>query len=242
MIDPADAQRRTEIVSKWLRDYPNLTFLEQQAVYSPGPLMYGEVEIGSGCEIAHTAIIIGPCKIGNNVKISHYVVIGEDAEHRKGDTDREQCITIGDDTVIREHAVVQRGLKKHGDASKESRYFGTSIGARCYIMHGAHVAHDCQVGDDVTLSPYVVLGGHTVVLDGANLGIGASTHQNTTIGACAMVGMGAVVIRDVATTDKVVGVPAKCIGGNIPRVNYSADRLWGELTSRFLALSCRPVE
>ena len=41
----------------------------------------------------------------------------------------------------------------------------TAVGDHCFLMVGAHVAHDCKVGNDVTFANNVVLGGHVRVGD-----------------------------------------------------------------------------
>jgi len=176
--------------------------------------LYGPAQIGEGCEIADSVVIIGPVIIGDRVKISHGAVIGEDGEHRSLSSQRQEVVEIGDDTVIREHVVVQRGLTAPPAEALQRRFWGTRIGKNCLIMHGCHIAHDCLVGDHVTMSPFVVLGGHTVVLDYATMGIHSATHQKVTVGGVAMVGMGSIVLHDVPTAAKVVGVPARVIGIN----------------------------
>jgi UDP-N-acetylglucosamine acyltransferase len=182
----------------------------------------GRVHIGEGCTIASSAVLVGPLRIGARCRISHGVVIGEDGEHRSRAS--AGIITIGDGCTIREHVVIQRGLE--GD---DDRGWGTHVGSGALLMHGCHVAHDCLVGDGVTMSPSVVLGGHTVVGDWATLGIGAATHQRVTIGGLAMVGMGAVVLRDVWPCRTVVGIPARDVGENVVglarAVSVDLDRL-----------------
>lgn len=169
------------------------------------------VTIGEDCVIADTAVLHGPLAIGDRVQIGEYCVIGTPGEHRGSKGNSPVIMRIGNDTILREHVVVQRGVLL---GENSSRQFGTSIGRRCMLMHGVHIAHDCFVDDDVTMAPYVVLGGHTYVQRGTTFGIHAATHQNTTVGYCSMIGMGAVVVRDVNPFAVVVGSPAKSIGVN----------------------------
>lgn len=150
--------------------------------------------------------IKGPVVLGNHVKIYPGVVIGYGAEvYDESKQSSSSPIFIGDYTVIRENVVIQRGLDSDPP---------TEIGRNCYVMHGCHIAHNCVLGDYVSLAPKVVLGGHTDILRGATLGIGSMTHQWTTIGAYAMVGMGSVVTRDVSTGLTVIGCPAKLLKEN----------------------------
>lgn len=196
----------------------------------------GDVLLGSDCKIAETAILIGPLVIGDRVEIGEYCVIGSKGEHRNSRGDNPHAIRIGDDTIIREHVVVQRGVL----TDSGQRSFGTSIGRRCYIMHGAHIAHDCFVDDDVTMSPGVVLGGHTYVQRGANFGINSATHQNVTIGYCSMIGMGAVCVNDVNPQDVVVGIPAKMLGFNGRCRTQLTSEEEGVLRHAFLKTAIRP--
>jgi acyl-[acyl carrier protein]--UDP-N-acetylglucosamine O-acyltransferase len=46
----------------------------------------------------------------------------------------------------------------------------TRVGERCIFMVGSHVAHDCNVGDDVTFANNAVLGGH--------VGVGSGTFSS----------------------------------------------------------------
>lgn len=78
----------------------------------------------------------------------------------------------------------------------------------------SYVAHDCEIGDFVTFAPNVHCNGSVRIEDHAYLGTGAVIKQGTperpvTIGAGAIVGMGAVVTKDVAPNTTVVGNPAR---------------------------------
>lgn len=78
-------------------------------------------------------------------------------------------------------------------------------------FHGniySYVAHDCTIGDFVTLAPRASVNGDVVIGDGAYIGTGACIRDGVKIGAGAVVGMGAVVVKNVPENTTVMGVPA----------------------------------
>jgi UDP-N-acetylglucosamine acyltransferase len=163
----------------------------------PSAVIEGDVVLGEGVTVGPFTYLRGPLVVGAGTRIYPHVVIGTEGEHKsRGPVG---TVRIGAGVVVRELVVVQRGT---GDRD-------TEIGDRAYVMDHCHIAHDVLVEADVTLSPNVTLGGHTHVLTGATVGIGAMTHQFSTIGAYAMVGMGAVVTRDVPPFCTVAGNPAR---------------------------------
>lgn len=83
-------------------------------------------------------------------------------------------------------------------------------------MKGAYVAHDVVIGNNVTLSSHVMLGGHVEVKEGANLGMGCIVHQRQKIWHYCMIGMGAIVTKKLVIEpfSIYVGNPAKKIGTN----------------------------
>ena len=91
----------------------------------------------------------------------------------------------------------------------------TRIGADCLIMGGAHVAHDCQVGDRVILVNNCGLAGHVQVGDDAIVGGLAGVHQWVRIGQGAMIGGLAKVVRDVIPYGLVDGPAGRLEGLNL---------------------------
>ena len=88
------------------------------------------------------------------------------------------------------------------------------IGKQFHANIYSYVAHDCVIGDFVTLAPSVHCNGNVVIEDHAYIGTGAILRQGQpgkplTIGRGAVVGMGAVVTKDVAAGTTVVGNPAR---------------------------------
>jgi sugar O-acyltransferase (sialic acid O-acetyltransferase NeuD family) len=90
-----------------------------------------------------------------------------------------------------------------------------SIGSHCIINTSAVVDHDCSIGDGVHIMPGATLAGCVVVEDFASIGSGAVVLPRIRIGRCAIVGAGAVVTRDVAPNETVIGVPARPTNGAV---------------------------
>jgi len=82
----------------------------------------------------------------------------------------------------------------------------------CNVL--SYVAHDCIIGDFVTFAPRVTCNGNVVIEDHAYIGAGAIIKQGTSnrplrIGKGAVVGMGAIVTKDIPAGETWVGNPAR---------------------------------
>jgi len=181
--------------------------------------------VGFGTTISPFCYIESNVVIGEHCTIGVGTVIGTDPQHAIKQPPFGGVV-IGNHVRIREHCTIHAALEP-GDV--------TTIGDRCYLMAGTHVGHDCCIEDDVILaSPK--LAGHTHVMCNANVGLGAVTHQYTVIGTGAMVGCGAVVVKDIPPYMKVAGNPVQDLGEN----HYLASKVTAEFieaeTARFHAL------
>lgn len=88
------------------------------------------------------------------------------------------------------------------------------VGRHFHLNLFSYVAHDCVIGDFVTFAPRVCCNGNVVIEDYAYIGTNAIIKQGAPskpirIGKGAVVGMGAVVTRDVPDGAVVVGNPAR---------------------------------
>lgn len=90
----------------------------------------------------------------------------------------------------------------------------TKVGNNCYIMIGAHIAHDNRIGNNVVMANNVSLAGHIEVGDNVWFGGLSAVHQFSRIGRNAFIGGGAIVVDDVIPFGSVVGNHAKLAGLN----------------------------
>ena len=167
-------------------------------VIGPFVVLDGDIKIGSGNVLGPHVVVLGPCSIGDDNSIDPHTVINTAAEIRGQD---RRGTRVGSRNVLKEFVSLQGG--------------DSSIGDDCFLMNTSHVAHDCHLGDFVTMAPTVMLAGHVSVEDYATLGIGATVYQRVTIGEGAMVGMNSTVLKDVPAWTTVFGTPARVIGQNL---------------------------
>jgi UDP-N-acetylglucosamine acyltransferase len=144
----------------------------------PFVVVEGPVRVGPGCVIRPHAHLIGPLTMGRGNTVYGGAVLGERPQHLKYNNE-PTGVEIGDDNVFREHVTVHRGT---------THSWNTIIGSRNFFMAGAHVAHDCRVGNGCILANGALLGGHCVVGDGAYLSGNSAVHQFVRVGRLAMLG------------------------------------------------------
>lgn len=162
------------------------------------------VKIGKRTKLLAHVVVNGHTTIGEDVKIHSFCSIGAPSQDRKFHFE-ESFTTIGDRTEIREFVSVHR-------ATGEGEV--TSIGNDSLLLTYAHVAHNCRIGDRVTMSSTAQLAGHVVVEDDATIGGQSGAHQFVRVGTHAMVGGATKIARDVPPYVLVEGNPAKAYGLN----------------------------
>jgi len=149
----------------------------------------GRVKIAGGTSILPHTIIRGTTLIGPNCRIGPHAAIGSDPQHT-GYDGRETYLVIEDDVTVREFASVHR-------ATHEGLENATRVGRGSMLMAGSHVAHDCQLGDEVILANAVQLGGHVRIGARAFLGGGTVIHQFVRVGRLAIIAGGEALSKDV---------------------------------------------
>lgn len=134
--------------------------------------------IGNNTIVQSHVVIEGNVTIGTANFIGHGAVIGAAPQDLSFSPERKTKVEIGDDNVIREYSTIHRGSPE-GSATK--------IGDKNFLMTGAHVGHNCALGNNVVIANNCLLAGHVRVDDGAFLGGGSTFHQHMHIGRLVMV-------------------------------------------------------
>jgi sugar O-acyltransferase (sialic acid O-acetyltransferase NeuD family) len=86
---------------------------------------------------------------------------------------------------------------------------GSRVGAFCIINTGSSIDHDCTMHDFASIAPGVFMGGLVQIGECSAIGVGASVSDRISIGSHAVVGTGAVVVRDVPDLVVTYGNPSR---------------------------------
>jgi UDP-N-acetylglucosamine acyltransferase len=178
-----------------------------------------KVTIGAGTVIGPHVVIKGPAVIGQNNRVFQFASLGDDPQDKKY-SGEETSLVIGDNNTIRECVTINRGTVQDKGV--------TRIGDRNWLMAYVHIAHDCDVGNDVTMANNSGLAGHVRVDDFATFGGFSGAHQFCRIGAYSFLGIYSGVTKDVPPFVTVTGQPAvarKINTEGLRRRGYSPEQI-----------------
>ena len=165
-----------------------------------------DVTLGDGVELISHAVVAGRTTIGDGTRIFPFASIGHEPQDKKYRGEPSE-LRIGCRNVIREHVTMNPGTEGGGML--------TSVGDDGLFMVGAHVAHDCHVGNRVILANNATLAGHITVEDHAILGGMCAIQQFVRIGESAMIGGMTGVEQDVIPFGLVAGERGSLMGLNL---------------------------
>jgi UDP-N-acetylglucosamine acyltransferase len=165
----------------------------------PFSIIGADVVIGAGTWIGPHVVINGPTRLGTGNKVFQFASLGDAPQDKKygGEPTR---LEIGDRNVFRESVTVNRGTTHDKGV--------TRIGDDNLLMAYSHVAHDCNLGNQIVMANCATLGGHVEVGDWVTMGGLSAVHQHTKIGAYCFLAHNAAVTRDVPPYVMAVGRPA----------------------------------
>ncbi len=193
--------------------------LGEGVVVGPFSIVGPDVRLGDGVRLASHVIVEGHTDIGEGCVIHPFATLGGPPQHagHKGEPTR---LVVGARNVIREHVTMHCGTVMGRGV--------TTVGSDGLFMVGVHIAHDCDVGDHVTLVNNATLGGHVRIEDHVIMGGLSAAHQYIRIGRHAFVGGMAGVNHDVIPFGNVWGNHAHLEGLNLvglKRRGFSRDAI-----------------
>lgn len=171
--------------------------LDEGVAVGPLTIIEANVHIGKNCSIGAHAHIAWGSRLAADVKVYTGAVLGTVPQDLKFQGE-ETTLEIGERTVIREYATLNRGTEDRGQ---------TSVGSDCLIMAYAHVAHDCFIGNHCILTNAVNLAGHVILEDWVSIGGLVPIHQFVRVGQHAFVGGGYRIPKDVPPYILALGEP-----------------------------------
>jgi UDP-N-acetylglucosamine acyltransferase len=206
-----------------------LADIHSSAVVEAGAELAGDVTIGPYCVVASGVrlgegvrllshvVVGGTTEIGSGTQIFPFASIGLPPQDRKyrGEASR---LEIGRDCTIREHVTINPGTEAGG--------LLTRIGNSCLLLVGSHIAHDCILGDHVTLVNHATIGGHCRLGDHVIIGGLSAVHQYVRIGESGFVGGMSGVENDIIPFGSALGNRASLGGLNVvglTRRGFSRD-------------------
>jgi UDP-N-acetylglucosamine acyltransferase len=178
--------------------------LGAEVVVGPYAIIGPNVSIGAGSIIGPHVYIEKDTRVGVQCEISKGAVLGTDPQDLKYEGE-QSWLEVGDRTVIREFATLNRGTKASGR---------TTVGSDCLIMAYTHIAHDCEIGNHVVLANSIQMAGHVVIEDWAIMGGIVAIHQFVRIGAHSFCGGGSRIPQDIPPYLRVAGNPPQLYGLN----------------------------
>ena len=198
--------------------------LGKGVIVGAGAVIGPDVRVGEKTVIGPNVVLDGRLKIGSNNKIFPGACIGlepQDLKYKGAPTE----VVIGDNNTFRECVTVNRATN---DGEQ------TRIGNSSLLMAYTHIAHGCDIGNEVVISNSVQVAGEVVIEDKAVIGGSLGIHQFVHIGSLAMVGGMTRVDRDVPPYCLVEGHPGRVRGLN--RVGISRRGLGSQNPDEFKQL------
>lgn len=172
----------------------------------PSAVIHPTATIGKDVEIGPYAIIGEETRIGDHCRIHAHAVIEHTTLGEECQVFPQSCLGLppqhlryaGEKTRLEvgRRSVFREGVSAHRGTAFDQGV--TTIGENCFLMGFSHVAHDCRIGNNVTMANGSVLAGHVTVGDNVFVSGLVAVHQFVRLGRGAMISGGAMVVQDVA--------------------------------------------
>jgi UDP-3-O-[3-hydroxymyristoyl] glucosamine N-acyltransferase len=217
------AQIVTEDPLAWYIRALHLLFPEPSGAFThPSAVLSPTATVGEGVAIGPGSVIEDACRIGDRCRIGSNCYIGPGT-------------ILGDGTFVQDNAAIGGvGLGYHTAPDGERLFFphlgaavlgrqvvvgagsvivrgeldDTTLGDRVRIGNLVNIGHNVRIGADTVISSGTCVAGGASIGQGCNIAVGVSINAKRKVGDGAQIGLGSVVVRDIAAGASVFGVPA----------------------------------
>lgn len=176
-------------------------------VVGPYAVIGAGVQLHDGVRVGAHAVVEGATVVGSHTEVGAHVALGGRPEDPAHDRSAPTRLVIGERNVFRAFSTAYRG----SSAGRGSTHIGSG---NTFNSH-SHLAHDCVVGDDVTVGSGAVLGASVEVVAQATLGALCAVQASCRIGRLALVGAGAICAQDIPPFSIAQGDRARLNGLNV---------------------------
>jgi UDP-N-acetylglucosamine acyltransferase len=180
--------------------------LGKNVVIGPHCYLDGKIDIGDNTILKSHVIISGNTNIGNDNIFYPFTHIGCDPQDLKYKGE-DSYLNIGNKNIFRENVTISKGTKDGG--------MKTIIKDNNLFMTGAHIAHDCIIGNNNIFVNQVTLGGHVNIMNNIVIGGLSAVIQFVTIGSYSMIGGMSGIDKNVLPFSLAIGNRARLRGLNL---------------------------
>ena len=180
--------------------------LGKNVVIGPHCFLDGKIDIGDNTILKSHVVISGSTNIGNDNIFYPFTHIGCDPQDLKYKGE-DSYLNIGNKNIFRENVTISKGTKDGG--------MKTIIKDNNLFMTGAHIAHDCIIGNNNIFVNQVTLGGHVNIMNNIVIGGLSAIIQFVTIGSYSMIGGMSGIDKNVIPFSLAIGNRAKLRGLNL---------------------------
>ncbi len=192
--------------------------IHSTAVVAGGARIADDAEIGAYCSVGEGTVIeagvvlhphvvvAGRTTVGAGTVVYPFASLGQPPQYA-GFKREPSGLSIGRNNILREYVTMNSGTDTGG--------VPTRVGSDGYFMVGVHIAHDCQVGDNVIMANNATLASHVKLGDHVIIGGLTALHQNCRVGKHAMVGGCSAVGQDIVPFAMAAGNRCRLRGLNI---------------------------
>lgn len=151
--------------------------LGAEVIVHPFAFIDKDTVIGDRCEIMPYVSIMKGARIGCNTKVYQGAIVSADPQDFRWKGDESFCY-VGDNVVIREHVIVNRGISSEG---------GTRISDNCFIMADSHIGHDSHIDAFCVIGNGATIAGNVSVASGTILSSNVILHEGVRVGRWSLI-------------------------------------------------------